>query len=614
MKTALLYREKNRVDAPVRRLTKSAILKSIKKMAVEIPQNTKPMGDGSAGIPYRMDSIETWAAAARAPASADHDLYDVAGQLNERGYRTEPKVALTAEEQAAIDAVIEKRKAEAEAKAAKRAADQQKKAQAARIKADPTAAPTMSAEDKAAQRKLAKEAKKAKQQKKQAATEAQHQPEPAPPSGPAQAAAPASPSVSPLVAQLDLGALSGVAARRRGPHPSPLSDISQAEPPSAAARPRTALLRPFSQPGRVLAPIETSSPLTPGLRPIPEYGFFPDDPTPPMSPFPQRGNQAQRSNSPSDMSGLSRLSARSVGRVNYLTAVRSPTVTPQDAPFGLSGAKRARVYPVADTKERTVYAMKYDRLENEFRELQYREDTMSKQMAKELRDILKGRPTRAYAKSELPGTAAALFLGEVARSPYMLPIGLMAVDLIEVGAQYGSKSRKTYTFEKLMSDPNDRTSREGAKHPMVRDGSSKLAKNMFDATIDNPVRERSIGITMTWLAHRLSNDPDWDVAVERDGLRDIRGGFHSKKANLEQLRLSDAPSGDDKQSSADAESKANKAAGDAPIGKGSEDFREKIESLLKERCATLDCLLVQGRNFAYTLPPAQRARGSAAPD
>jgi len=68
----------------------------------------------------------------------------------------------------------------------------------------------------------------------------------------------------------------------------------------------------------------------------------------------------------------------------------------------------------------------------------------------------------------------------------MLPIGLMLLDLIEVGARYGAGSNKGYTFEALLAGKSanqdgtiDRAT--GGKHPMCHDNSIKQANTMFES-------------------------------------------------------------------------------------------------------------------------------------
>lgn len=112
-----------------------------------------------------------------------------------------------------------------------------------------------------------------------------------------------------------------------------------------------------------------------------------------------------------------------------------------------SNTGRMRLFESPSKKEKKdVYRIKYERFKKQLATVD------DKELAKQARGILKGEQGMSnYPAHELPGTVGSLFLAEVSRSAPMLPVGLMLLDLIEVGACYGA-TRKPYTFEKMMSD------------------------------------------------------------------------------------------------------------------------------------------------------------------
>ena len=728
MKTGLIFKDRTIPHAPIRRFTKRDIVDEIKKMDIPIENEDKPMGEGSARNPYRMNSIKQWAAAAREPAAAGKDLYDIAGQLNERGYRSAAKDAattaakataekekvesLTGMSDAAFDAAFDAeeaakqaaKQAERERQArlveAKRIKEAQKKAQLAEKRArdlaqrtlamqrrgqldgatslSPQDAPRLNPQEIAEQRKQAKALKKQKQKAQSPAEET---------------AEPAAQAVPPDIASVASGFTTASATDRPDSaaafRPSPTSSpppASSSPPGSSVGSPRHVRRKTSVQPSLPTiysgVPItdvagDPANPAIPAMPAIDEsHQTFtrsnsqPLGLTPVGDRFHRRLSQGEREEeqpqSPSwatrpsavpeeddwasiasssqkldvqperkiSQSNMSQGSAgtkdtRHTGSttfstlwVNYITAVASPGLATADATNGISPAGRARLHPIADTKARTVYARKYERLQAEFRQRYseenqpYSNESMSRDMANELRSILEGQPTRPYARSELPGTTAALFLGEVARSKYMLPVGLMELDLVQVGAEYGTNEKKIYTFEKMLSDPNNATSREGAKHPMARDGSSKLSRNMFDLKKGNPVRDRSVSIVAAWLAHALSDDSEWSVAIDRTVEEEpppvaVGEVTSKKKARSKQARKKRAELAAMNQLTADSkvaeatQSKnetENAEPKNKPIGKTKADFREKVASLLKERCATFDCLLIAGNTIRYSIP------------
>ena len=740
MKTGLIFKDKTIPYAPVKKFTTRDIVDEIKRMEVPIRDEDKPMGSGSASDPYRMHSIKHWAAAARDPSAAGRDLYDIAGQLNERGYRTAAKnETITSEKQnddslaVTIDPDSDKKRAEQErqnrlreekrikqeqkaaALAAKRAKDLEQKALAEQRKKEAEAAAKRAKElgenafaeqgstdtgnapmatnlEIAEQRARIKALKQQKREEAAAKAEQRKAQEAL-----RKTSAAASTSASATASATNAPASAG--SSRPSPTSSP--PPSDSPPESNPVSPRIGRVKenrprlPPIKAGVPLAVSELPSTRDPGMPSRTEpyqsiarsnsqpFGlsavrdlFFHrpslgDDDDLPSTPLWAKRTEEPTTNedwpniaSSTSAAGVeperkvSRVTTGSKGTrgttfstrwVNYITAVTSAHPATVDAPNGVSLSGRARLHPMADTKERPVYARKYDRLQAEFQQRyseenrQYTNESMSKDMARELRDILQGQPTRSYATSELPGTTGALFLGEVARSKYMLPIGLMEVDLVQVGAEYGRNDKKLHTFEKMLSDPNNPASREGAKHPMARDGSSKLSRNMFDLKKDNAVRDRAVSIVAAWVAHRLSKDPEWSVAVDRtvdERLPPVpplpvesppgedvtslpkkkQRSKAARKARAEAKLLAknqlsggaqanggaqataDIQATGNTRASADAQPAENAEPRNAPAGKTKADFRERVAALLKERCATFDCLLIEGNTIRYALP------------
>jgi hypothetical protein len=718
MKTGLIFKDKTVPHAPVRRFTKRDIVDEIKKMIIPIEKEDKPMGEGSASNPYRMHSVKQWAAAARDPAAEGKDLYDIAGQLNERGYRSAAKDAVItapkaiaqkekgdsvtgmsddaeqAAKQAAKQAERERQARLVEAKrikeaeknarlAEKRARDQAQRALAMQRRAELEGATSLSPQEIAEQPQQAKALKK---QKQKAQPPAEETAEPV-----AQAIPPDIAGLASAFATISAtDTPDSTAAFRPSPTSSP-PPAPGSPPASSTGSPRYVRRKTSMQPSLptiypkvpvtdapAQAPIDTADPAIRAMPAIDEsrhalsrWNSQPHGLTPVGDRFDRRLSQGEREEEPpqsplwatrpsavpkedawasiasssqkldvqperkASQSNMSQGSAEtkdtrhtasttfSTRWVNYITAVASPGLATVDATNGISPSGRARLHPIADTKERAVYARKYERLQAEFRQRYseenqpYSNESMSREMANELRSILEGEPTRSYARSELPGTTAALFLGEVARSQYMLPLGLMELDLVQIGAEYGTNEKKIYTFEKMLSDPNNPTSREGAKHPMARDGSSKLSRNMFDLKKGNPVRDRAISIVASWLAHSLSNDSEWSVAIDRTvdqepppvAVDDVTA---KKKGRSKQARRKRAELAAQNQLKADSKvvedtnpknETENAEPKNMPVGKTKADFREKVASLLKKRCATFDCLLIAGNTIRYSIPP-----------
>jgi hypothetical protein len=750
MKTGLIFKDKTIPYAPVKKFTTRDIVDEIKRMEVPIRDEDKPMGSGSASDPYRMHSIKHWAAAARDPSAAGRDLYDIAGQLNERGYRTAAKnEIITPENQnddslaVAIDFNSDKKRAEQErqnrlreekrikqeqkaaALAAKRAKDLEQKALAEQKKKETEAAAKRAKEleEKALAEQgstdtgkapiamtpeIAEQRARTKALKQQKRAEAVAKAEQRKAQEALEKASAASTSASATASATNAPA--SVGSSRPSPTSSP--PPSDSPPESNPVSPRIGRVKdnrprlPPIQAGVALADSEFPSTRDPGMSSLTEsrysvarsysqpFGFsavgglFDRRPSQgdltnlPSSPLWAKRTELTTDQDWADIASatsvagvdperkVSRITTGSKGTrdttfstrwVNYITAVTSAQPATGHAPNGVSLSGRARLHPMADTKERPVYARKYDRLQAEFQQRyseenqQYTNESMSKEMARELRDMLQGQPTRSYASSELPGTAGALFLGEVARSTYMLPIGLMEVDLVQVGAEYGRNDKKLHTFEKMLSDPNNPASREGAKHPMARDGSSKLSRNMFDLKKDNAVRDRAVSIVAAWVAHRLSKDPEWSVAIDRTveerlppvpalpvqspPAEDVTSPQKKKQRSKAARRAraearlkaknqlsgdaqatgntrssADAQSTGDAQARADAQPAENAESRNAPAGKTKADFRERVAALLKERCATFDCLLIEGNTIRYSLPQDDQPWLSAPPD
>jgi hypothetical protein len=273
---------------------------------------------------------------------------------------------------------------------------------------------------------------------------------------------------------------------------------------------------------------------------------------------------------------------------DYVTAVSGPEIRQPRKPGdtlddGYSNAGRARAFD-SPKKGIPIYQTKYNRF---LANAEGPPALNDKRMAKEARAILKGADISDDVAQELPGTVAALFLAEVARAPQMLPIGLMLLDLIEVGATYGRRStKKTYTFERMMVESekppsNTRRFPLGGKHPMVRNGTIKEAKGMFDSF--NSVSARSASIVSAWLGCYLSNDQKFTVKV--------RTPTKHPKLGQGVMKQFDSNRG-----------RAN--------GSSWNFYREVIELALMRRCATLDCMLSQGAQFVYADPPSDASSDS----
>jgi hypothetical protein len=257
------------------------------------------------------------------------------------------------------------------------------------------------------------------------------------------------------------------------------------------------------------------------------------------------------------------------GFANYTSdvveAVPMISQTGTEPKFGTTDTGRPRYFPSPDRSDKTpVYARKYGRIA----ETMTRLSITDKKLAQQGRALLNGAQSLTIAPNEeLPGTIAALFIAEVSREKRMLPIGLMLLDLIEVGARYGAGSNKEYTFEALLAGQGasqdstiDRST--GGKHPMCHDDSIKQAKTMFESF--NPVTQKSVSVLVASLSLYLRQQPsDWRIS----------GVGRTADVKISKRQLTQVES--------------NVAATSA---KGM--FYEKaVKEALQKRCDTLDCLL-----------------------
>lgn len=277
---------------------------------------------------------------------------------------------------------------------------------------------------------------------------------------------------------------------------------------------------------------------------------------------------------------------------DYVTAVSGPEILKHRNPDdtlndGHSNAGRGRVFDSPKVGI-PIYQTKYNRF------LASSEGSHAfdnKRMAKQARAILKGADISDDLAAELPGTVAALFLAEVARSPQMLPIGLMLLDLIEVGATYGNRSaKKAYTFEKMMvesSKPHSGKHRfpRGGKHPMVHNGTIKEAREMFNEF--NSVSARSASIVSAWLGCYLSNNEEFTVKVRTPTSRPKLGQNVIKQFDRDSARAK---------------------GGSWPF------YNAVIKPALALRCATLDCMLSEGAQFIYATPASDASSDSGKSD
>jgi hypothetical protein len=237
--------------------------------------------------------------------------------------------------------------------------------------------------------------------------------------------------------------------------------------------------------------------------------------------------------------------------------------------FGTTDMGRPRYFPSPDRSDKIpVYTSKYGRIAKTMTLL----SITDKKLAQQGRALLNGAQSLTIAPNEeLPGTIAALFIAEVSREKRMLPIGLMLLDLIEVGARYGAGSNKGYTFEALLAgksaSPDGTIDRStGGKHPMCHDSSISQANTMFESF--NPVTQKSVSVLVAWLSLYLRQRPsDWRISgVGRTA--DVK--FNTKRLKQEE------------------ENVAKTIA--AASAKGM--FYEKaVKEALQKRCDTLDCLL-----------------------
>jgi hypothetical protein len=172
----------------------------------------------------------------------------------------------------------------------------------------------------------------------------------------------------------------------------------------------------------------------------------------------------------------------------------------------------------------------------------------------------------------------------------MLPIGLMLLDLIEMGVQYGTGTKnpqKVYTWEKMMSDPGNPKDRLWAgKHPMLHDATQNQATTMIETF--NPVTKKAVSITVAWLACYLHASPNWTVTILReapspkDRDKGIKmGGDQLNKGKLNQIG-----------SAVQQATQRMNVDVKPPLRANPYDFYvDVVKPALERRCATLDCLL-----------------------
>ncbi len=259
---------------------------------------------------------------------------------------------------------------------------------------------------------------------------------------------------------------------------------------------------------------------------------------------------------------------------DYMTDVIDAVPMIGEPVTGHSTVNRPRSFMSPDRKDPLpIYRQKYERMDKSHLDLDNR------QLARQARQLLKGAQDMSIFRTlELPGTLAAVFLAEVYRERRMLPIGLMLLDLVEVGVSYGTGTetpQKVYTWEKLMSNPGNKKDRiSGGKHPMLHDQTQTQASQMFNAF--NPVTKKSISILVAWLHCYLKSDPQWSTWVVRNsiGSKDTLG---PKKFQQIGISMSDS---------------ASRGLDPATLRDNPYDFyNSAVKAALDHRCQTLDCLL-----------------------
>jgi hypothetical protein len=235
------------------------------------------------------------------------------------------------------------------------------------------------------------------------------------------------------------------------------------------------------------------------------------------------------------------------------------------SPHGGTNLKWPRRFPAPDRKNGPpVYRYKFERIKAAT-------DGNDAEVAQQIRALLAGGMNSTDPDlGGLPGIVAALFLAEVHRAPVMLPVGLMLLDLIERQVIYGKDGTKTYTIEKMMSDPGQPGDRLwGGKHPMVHDGTINQAASMFTGL--NAVTKKTVSIMCAWLNAYLQRNYAhvWTVETTR-AARDYNFGNTSLPKRLKNVEYN--------------------------IEKGVDSpayrfYRSAVEPALKKRVKTLKCLL-----------------------